>query len=185
MERPRPVTIGMNADTINTVNFVFAIGTFLSIAVSLVLLIGLFTKDRGPIYAWTAKNALFLVFLISLAGMAGSLTYQFIGFVPCPLCWYQRILMYPVAIMSFIALVRRRATEIWDYVLVLSVIGGLIAIWHNIEKFMGKDVLACDAIGASCLQNYVKVFGFIDIPVMSLSFFIVIILIILNRKRLS
>ncbi len=175
----------MNADIINTVNFIFAIGTILSLAISLVLLIGLFTKDRGPIYAWMAKKGLLLVFLISLAGMAGSLTYQFIGFVPCPLCWYQRILMYPIAIMSFVALMKRKATEIWDYALVLSIIGGLIALWHNIEKFLGKDVLACDVIGVSCLQNYVKVFGFVDIPVMSLAFFVVIILMTLNKRRFS
>lgn len=175
----------MDAQTINTVNFIFALGTVLSLVLSVLLLIGLFTKDKGPIYAWTAKNALFLVFFSSFAGMLGSLTYQFIGFVPCPFCWYQRILMYPIAILSFTALINRHSKEIWNYVLVLSSIGGLFALWHNIEKLLGKDVLACDAIGVSCLQNYVKVFGFIDIPVMSLVFFVTIILIALNRKRFS
>jgi disulfide bond formation protein DsbB len=117
--------------------------------------------------------------------MFGSLTYQFIGFVPCPFCWYQRILMYPVAIMSLIALIKRQASDFWSYAMVLSVIGVIIALWHNTEKLLGKDVLACDAIGVSCLQNYVKVFGFIDIPVMSLVFFISIILLIVNKRRFS
>ncbi len=175
----------MEASTINTLNFVFSLGTLVSIAASVVLLIGLITRDTSSLYTWTAKNALFLVFLIAFAGMAGSLTYQFIGFAPCAFCWYQRILMYPIAIITLVALVKKKSTEILDYVFVLSVIGGIIALWHNIEKIMGRDVLACDVTGTSCLIDYVKTFGFIDIPVMSLTFFVLIILIIVNKRRFS
>lgn len=175
----------MNAETINTVNIIFASGTLLAIVASLVLLIGLITRDKSTLYAWTSKKALVLVFLIGFAGMAGSLTYQFIGFAPCAFCWYQRILMYPIAIITFVALIRKKSAEVLDYTLILSIIGGVVALWHNIEKFIGKDVLACDVTGTSCLIDYVKAFGFIDIPVMSLVFFVLIILIIVNKRRLS
>ncbi len=173
----------MNEQTINTINFLFSIGTLGLLALSLFLIIGLITRDKGPAFSWINKNALPLIFVISLAGMAGSLTYQFIGFVPCAFCWYQRILMYPIAFISLVALIRRRTAEIFDYSLVLAIIGGVLAIWHNVEKIMGRDVLACDTTGVSCLQNYVKGFGFIDIPVMSLILFVSLILVVLTRKR--
>ena len=173
----------MDAATINTVNFIFSLGTLALMAASLFLLVGIISRDKGPAFSWIARNALPIIFLTSLAGMAGSLTYQFIGFVPCAFCWYQRIVMYPIVFISLTALVKRRTAEIFDYTLVLAVIGAILATWHNVEKLMGRDVLACDAIGASCLQNYVKGFGFIDIPVMSLVFFIFIILVIATRKR--
>lgn len=175
----------MDAQTVNAVNVIFSTGTLISIAGSLVILIGLITKDKSALYAWSAKHSVSLVFAISFAGMIGSLTYQFIGFVPCAFCWYQRIFMYPIAIISFVSMLKSRGEEVLDYSLVLAIIGAVLALWHNIEKILGRDVLACDAIGVSCLQNYVKGFGFIDIPVMSLVFFIVIILIIVNQKRFA
>ncbi len=175
----------MDAATINTVNFIFSLGTLALMAASLFLLVGIISRDNGPAFSWIARNTLPVIFLTSLAGMAGSLTYQFIGFVPCAFCWYQRIVMYPIVFISLTALVKRRTAEIFDYTLVLSISGAILAVWHNVEKIMGRDVLACDAIGASCLQNYVKGFGFIDIPVMSLVFFVFIILVIATRKRLK
>lgn len=177
----------MSAETINAVNTIFATGTLVFMAVSVFLLIGLISKDKGPIFNWFAKNTLFLVFLTALSGMIGSLVYEYvIGFAPCLLCWYQRIVMYPIAIIALVALVKKKSVEIFDYALVLSTIGLLISIWHNIEKFLGKDVLSCEtAGGVSCLQIYVQKFGFIDIPVMSFVFFITLILLILNKRRLS
>lgn len=174
----------MDAATINTVNFLFSLGTLALLAGSLFLIVGIISRDQGPAFSWVSRNALPLVFVTSLAAMAGSLTYQFIGFVPCAFCWYQRIVMYPIVFIALVALVKRRMAEIFDYTLVLSVLGAIVAAWHNVEKLMGRDVLACDAIGASCLQNYVKGFGFIDIPVMSLIFFIFIVLVIATRKRM-
>ncbi len=67
----------------------------------------------------------------------------------------------------------------------LSVIGFVVALYHNVEKMIGKDLLACDVAGPSCLQIFVKAFGYIDIPIMSLSIFALVILLILNRKRFN
>lgn len=176
----------MTAESINIINTLFAISTLGFIALSIFLAIGLVSRDKGSVFQWFSNKSLFLVFLVALAGMAGSLIYQYvIGFAPCVLCWYQRIVMYPIAIITFLALLKKKSAEILDYSLVLSIIGALISVWHNIEKALGKDLLACETSGPSCLQIFVKKFGFIDIPVMSLVFFIVIILIILNKKRFS
>jgi disulfide bond formation protein DsbB len=176
----------MTAQSINIINTIFSLGVIFFQLISLFLIIGLVSRDRGPIFTWISKNTVLLLFLVSLAGLIGSLIYQYvIGFAPCVLCWYQRIVMYPIAIISLVALIKKYTNEVINYSLVLGIIGFIIAAYHNFEKIIGKDLLSCDATGPSCLQILVKKFGFIDIPVMSLTFFILIILLILNKIRLD
>lgn len=176
----------MSAETISTIDTLFSIGTLFFMAASLILLIGAASRDKGPMFRWVNNNALILVFLVSLAGMLGSLAYEhLVGFPPCMLCWYQRIVMYPIVIITAVALIRKKAEEVLSYALALSILGALIGAWHNIEKLIGKELVSCDASGPSCLQTFVDGFGFIDIPVMSLTFFVLIILIIVTKKRFT
>lgn len=176
----------MDSGTIDIINTIFSIGVIGFILFSLFLIIGLISKDKGPLFTWVSKNATLLIFLTSTAGLIGSLVYQYvIGFPPCVLCWYQRIAMYPIAIISLVALIKKHSREFISYALTLSIIGFIIAIYHNFEKMIGKDLLACDSAGPSCLQTLVNKFGFIDIPVMSLTFFALLILIIITKKRLD
>lgn len=176
----------MTAESIDIINTIFSLGVLAFIAISIFLIIGLISKDKGPIFRWISKNTILLIFLISLSGLVGSLVYQYvIGFAPCVLCWYQRIAMYPVTIISLVALIKKHTHEVINYTLVLSIVGFVIAAYHNVEKILGKDLLACDSVGPSCLQILVKKFGFIDIPIMSLIFFTLIILLIINKKRLE
>lgn len=171
---------------IQTTNLLFALGTVVFQLLSLILIIGLISKDRGPFFTWFAKNSLLLVFLVSLAAVAGSLWYQYaIGFEPCMWCWYQRVVMYPVAIISFVSLVKKKSQEVFNYSMVLAIIGVIFSVWHNLEKILDKEILPCSANGPSCLQNLVQEFGYIDIPVMSLTFFVLIVLIIWNKKRFA
>jgi disulfide bond formation protein DsbB len=176
----------MSAEFINTTNILFSIGTVIFQVVSLILIIGLISRDRGPIFAWMAKNTLWLVFLVSLAGMIGSLIYQYvIGYPPCMWCWYQRIVMYPIAILSFTAIVKKKATDIFDYSLILSIIGAIFAAFHLTERFIGNDLTSCEAFGPSCLELLVNGFGYIDIPVMSFTFFVLMILLLVNKRRFT
>lgn len=174
----------MNQEFINTVNTLFGLGTILINALSVFFLIGFASKDKGKLFSWFSKNTLLLVFLVSLGGIVGSLIYSnIIGFAPCLLCWYQRICMYPIALISLVAIVKKHQKEVFEYILWLSLAGTAIGLWHIIEKSLGKELISCGATGPSCLQNLVHVFGYIDIPVMSLSFFVFMTLLLINRKR--
>lgn len=69
-----------------------------------------------------------------VAGIAtiGSLWFSLnLGLIPCDLCWYQRILMYPLVIVLGIATVESRSA-VWRTVLPLSVLGGVIAAYHSV-----------------------------------------------------
>jgi disulfide bond formation protein DsbB len=104
---------------------------------------------------------------VSLTSTLGSLYYSEVaGFVPCSLCWYQRIFMYPLVPLVALALLRRDP-EIWPYGITLSGVGLAIALYHITIQFQpALDVGACGT-GVPCTARYLAVFGFVSIPVMA------------------
>ena len=153
-----------------------------------VLLLALIFARSGALVKWVGGNALVLGFLVTLASVAGSLFYSnVVGFEPCLLCWWQRIFMYPQLILFSVALWNQRIRkpgfrietgflEIFRYSLALSVIGGLIAIYHILLPSLAQWGVECVTTGVSCAKLYVFAFGYITIPVMSLTVFAVLVL---------
>jgi disulfide bond formation protein DsbB len=89
------------------------------------------------------------------------------GYVPCVLCWYQRIAMYPLVVVVGVAALRRDRA-VWHTVLPLTAIGATISTWHIvIERVpsLGGDV--CDP-AAPCALRWVEEFGFLTLPTMAL-----------------
>lgn len=132
---------------------------------------------------WLKRNALYLAWVVSLIATGGSLYFSEVaGFLPCKLCWFQRIFMYPQVILLGIAAYRGDRSII-RYALPLSAIGGLISLYHNLEIWFPKlaEVAPCTA-GVPCNVDYLNWYGFITIPLMALVAFILItILLILGR----
>jgi disulfide bond formation protein DsbB len=126
-----------------------------------------FLDDVAPI-------ALPLAAVVAATSMFGSLYFsEVLHFVPCELCWYQRIAMYPMAPMLGIAAVRRDL-EIRRYAWVLAGIGAVIAAYHyTIEWLPNLEVKACST-EVPCTAVYVRELGFVSIPFMALSGFIAI-----------
>lgn len=136
---------------------------------------GLFFKPKGfvEIRKYIEKNGLWMAFGVALIATLGSLYFsEGAGFTPCTLCWYQRILMYPLSVILFLAALRRDK-RIAIYVLSLSLIGLVIATYHYYVQTSGVEILPCSVIGysASCSQNFFLRYGYITIPVMSASAF--------------
>lgn len=85
---------------------------------------------------WIAALVVSLVATIgslSLSGV-GMLGWRGVGLFPCELCWYQRILMYPLPFIIGIGLWRRDASLAW-LVLPMSVLGLLVASYHVLIQF--------------------------------------------------
>lgn len=121
------------------------------------------------------ENALFGAWAIALTATAGSLYFSEIqNFIPCTLCWYQRIFMYPLVIILAIASVRKDPGQA-VYTLPLSLAGGGIAIYHYmLEKIpaFNNQAAACGTV--PCNYEYVNYLGFITIPFMSMTAFLLI-----------
>lgn len=133
----------------------------------------------------TAPVESYLAWATSLVATSGSLYFSEIaGYLPCLLCWYQRIAMYPLVIILAVGILRKEE-KIYQYVLPFSIIGGLIALYHVLlyYKVFPEAEETCRA-GVSCTTEYIEWFGFITIPFLSLLAFLVITgcMIVLMRR---
>jgi len=121
------------------------------------------------------ENSLLFIWLTSLVATLGSLYFSEIRqYEPCELCWYQRILMYPILILTTVAYIQKNV-RIAVTTAVFSCIGGAISVYHyGIQKldFLTETAPACGRV--PCTGQYINWFGFITIPFLALTAFILI-----------
>lgn len=127
-----------------------------------------------------SRNGLLLAFFISLIATLGSLFYSEIaGFDPCRLCWYQRIFMYPQVILLGVAYLRKDF-KIIPYSVYLSLVGMGIALYHNYIYYIRTSSSFC-GVADDCIKRYIFEFGYITIPIMAVTaFFLIIVLLALQ-----
>ena len=130
------------------------------------------------------KYSLYGAWSVALLSMVGSLYFSNVmNLPPCVLCWYQRIAMYPLVAILAVGIIRKDKNASL-YALPLAIIGFITAIYHNLLYYniLPESVAPCTA-GISCTTKLIKVFGFFDIPMLSLlGFAFIIILLIINYK---
>lgn len=130
------------------------------------------------------RYGVYVAWLVSLTATLGSLYFSEIrGFVPCELCWVQRIFMYPLVFLLGIA-VFTDDRSVKKYVLPLSIVGGLVSLYHYlVQKVPGfADIKPC-AQGVPCNVQYINWFGFVTIPFLALTAFTIITLLLLTVKK--
>ncbi len=120
--------------------------------------------------------ALWLAWLIAAVAMAGSLYFsESADYLPCRWCWFQRVAMYPLAVILLVAALRRDRSVRW-YVVPVAVIGACISAYHyTIEWRPSLEVGSCDAFGPSCSDVWFRRFGFVTLSFMALCGFVAII----------
>ncbi|CAM3177634.1 disulfide oxidoreductase [Filibacter tadaridae] len=121
------------------------------------------------------ENVLILICTTALIATLGSLYFSDVrGYEPCTLCWYQRILMYPIVLISGVALFQKNA-RIALTTAVFALVGGCISLYHyGIQKlsFLSDSAPACGNV--SCTGQYINYLGFITIPLLALIAFVII-----------
>lgn len=165
-------------------------GNVLAVFLTAVFFIYFLKKDmKWPIARETVnffgRNAVLFSFLTSLGALLGSLYYSVIvGFPPCQLCWIQRIFIYPQAIVLGMALIKKDG-HLADYIIALSTVGGIVSAYHQYIQFGGRSLYSCAAgLGAvSCTQRLILEFGYVTIPMMMLTVFLLNILFMLAQKK--
>jgi disulfide bond formation protein DsbB len=112
--------------------------------------------------------------LVALVSTVGSLYFSLgLGLVPCDLCWYQRILMYPLVVVLGVATVERRRA-VWRTVLPLSLPGVAIAAYHSYLQVRPAAGGACE-IGGGCSAVLLPMAGgLLTIPRLSLVGFLLV-----------
>ena len=122
-----------------------------------------------------AAAAVVVQALLALLATLGSLFFSEISqFVPCRLCWFQRIGMYPLAAILLIAAIRRDHRGGALYGLPLVAFGSLVAIYHIYIEYHPEAETAGCKIGAPCSTKWIDKLGYITIPVFALTAFVAI-----------
>lgn len=162
----------------SSINLVFSILTVIGqivILVSIFLLI--FKKEK--LLEFISRNAVLFSFIVAFLATAGSLIYSdVIGYEPCKLCWFQRIFMYSQVVLLGMALWKKERKFALQNSIALSIIGAVIAGYHYLLQINVVSALPCSAVGysISCSQRFAMNFGYITIPMMAFSAFLLIIL---------
>jgi disulfide bond formation protein DsbB len=125
----------------------------------------------------------YVAWLIALLATVGSLFFsEVMAFPPCALCWYQRIAIYPLVLIIGVGIILRDVRMKY-YALPLSLVGVVIAIYHNLlyYRIIPENLAPCTQ-GVSCTDIQIEWLGFITIPLMSLVAFVVIVLCLFYYK---
>lgn len=133
-------------------------------------------QAENSLVQFLQRYGAYLALVPALTAMLGSLYYSEVaGFFPCTLCWYQRILMYPLSLIILVGIIKQDE-YLPSYVLPLSMSGIVVSSYHYLlEQGIVPESNAC--VGVSCAIKYVEYLGFITIPFMALTAFILITLI--------
>lgn len=132
----------------------------------------------------TNEKWIYSAWVVALVATLGSLYLsEVMLFQPCELCWYQRICMYPLAIMLGIAALRGH-TWVKPYGIIFASIGLFISIFHYMEqKVPGFANIRPCKFGVPCSEDYLDWFGVITIPFMAGIAFVLIIVALMFVKQ--
>jgi len=149
---------------------------------SIVALFLLFVGPKKNDYLnFIDKHYLKLGFLVSFFASLFSLVYsEVIHFVPCHLCWLQRVFMFPLPFIFGVA-IWSKDRHVVKYTLPLIFVGFILAAYQSFVYYFGNiGNTPCDASGVSCYQHLVSEFGgYISVPMLSLSGFLGLLTIVL------
>jgi hypothetical protein len=169
----------MTRDTIVALSVLGVVGQVL---LALGILVGVLALAgvRGPLDAlrnllWGYE--LWGAFVVAAVATGGSLFYsQVAHFTPCEFCWFQRVLMYPLSILTLL-IAGRGDNRAARYLLPLPVVGAGTSIYHMlIERGVIKEPAACTTAGG-CATNWIfnHDLGYLTIPTLALTAFLLLI----------
>jgi disulfide bond formation protein DsbB len=171
-------------------NFVLALGGIALLLLTITLFVD-YHCYKSTYYNRLVRPYVWPLILATTVGsVVLSLVYsEYFGFVPCSLCWLQRIALYPQALFALMALRTKERVYFPLYSIGLSIFGLIVAVYHYIYQLVPKEVVAggfmpCLADGSSdCATLIMKEFGFVTFPFLSAVTCTFLIVLYLNLRR--
>ena len=165
-----------------TVAAILAPAVLLMPVVSLALAMAAGAPAARPLRAVLIERGPWLAVLVAAVATAGSLYFSEIAhFEPCELCWFQRIAMYPLAVILLVAAITRDV-RVWRYVVPIAVIGLLISTYHyQLELFPDQPTVCSTTV--PCSVRWFAVYGFVSLAFMAGAGFVSILALHLAMAR--
>lgn len=132
------------------------------------------------------ENILYIAWATAVVAVFGSLYFsEVLRLPPCVLCWYQRILMYPLVVIMGVGIFLRNR-DLPFYVLPFSITGAGVALYHYFLQIGAvPEKLGPCAAGVSCTAKLLIWFNFATIPFLSLIAFLTITAAMVIYQRLK
>lgn len=128
-------------------------------------------------------SSLWLAFVVAASATAGSLYFSEVAnYVPCQLCWYQRICMYPLTGILFVAALRKDFSARW-YCLPILVTGMGISAYHYFIEWKPAFGDGTCSVGPSCTDIWFRRMGFVTLAFMALCGFIAVFALLFTHPR--
>lgn len=126
-----------------------------------------------------------LCLVIALTGLLGSLYFsEVLHFIPCVLCWYQRILLYPLVPLFAVA-IATKDSNVWRYGLPLVIISTGVGIYQLLLVYGVISAAEACSVGISCAAITWSLFGFITIPLFALLEAVLLMILLLWYRKSS
>lgn len=170
-------------ETVVTMNLLLAFGGLMLLSNTVVLAYDLYTNRSFA--AYVRKYGIVGAFALAGAGSALTLVYsEIFGFVPCGLCWLQRVFLYPQMFILGTALVTKDRT-VALYGIVLSIPGLLVSLYQHYLQMGGTELIDCPAAAGDCTKQIMLEFGFMTFPLLSASLFAFLIVLFWYIRKIS
>ena len=135
----------------------------------------------------STSTYVFLSFLVASIATLGSLFFsEIMEFIPCSMCWYQRIFMYPLVIIFLINMLYPD-DKIVKYAMPITLVGWAFSVYHNLLMFeiIPESIVPC-VQGVPCSTEYINWLGFITIPFLSfIAYSSILVLLLIIKKGIS
>lgn len=145
------------------------------------------------------NHAILTVAALALVGVVGSLYFSTFGdpvaniaqgnffpkdsgLLPCLLCWFARILFYPILPIALIGYIHSDK-RVFDYILSLAIPGVLLTIYHYSIQMFGDFSLAGCSVESPCTAMQISYAGFITIPLLAVGGFMAIVIVSLYGRK--
>jgi disulfide bond formation protein DsbB len=176
--RTRPALDDLDLRTMNieSMERFFATLSLLAGAGAIGLVVARFVPAGASLVTLFRTYALSSAFVVAATCTLGSLYFSEIEHLrPCRLCWFQRSMMYPLAVILLVAVVRRDR-GIRPYALALAGIGALFSTYHYlIEWNIIKEGSSCDPTNPCSALPFDRQYGFVSLSFMALAGFAFIV----------
>ena len=175
--------------TIADINLIFSLGGLGLLLATILLTIDYLFLGRKYYTTYVHHFAWPILITVTVGSVATTLFYsEYLGFVPCSLCWLQRVALYPQALFVLMAVRTKEAVYFPLYSIGLSIFGLVVALYQYAYQMVPREVsggiMPCLADGsADCAQKVMETFGFVTFPLLSAITFAFLILMYLNLRK--
>jgi disulfide bond formation protein DsbB len=150
----------------STISPLLAVAAVVAGSGSLILLLAVGAPGAYGLRSLVLGSGRWMAFAVAALATLGSLYYSEIAhFTPCEMCWFQRIAMYPLAVVLLVAALTRDERG-WRYAVPLAALGLLASVYHYQLEMFPEQQTFCTS-GVPCSVRLVNEFGFVSLAFMA------------------